>query len=138
MSVETMASEPASPSLRLTSEEQSMFDGEEGTAVQIAMRILSRVAPLYGATSLLPITKAHIDGCIYEGQAGLEFAERLARLGAKVRIPTSLNVISLDRQSWQSHGLDAEYASKARRLGQAYLDMGATPSFTCAPALRDC
>ena len=110
-----------------------MVAGDEGEAVQVAMRILARIAPLYRATSLLPITKAHIDGCIYEGEAGLEFAERLARSGAKVRVPTSLNVISLDRNSWREHGLAPDYAAKARRLGQAYLDMGATPSFTCAP-----
>src|SRR5215203_495623 len=133
MSILPKSDASALTSLHLTPEERSLVAGEEGEAVQIAMRILARVAPLYGATSLLPITKAHIDGCIYEGEAGLEFAERLARSGAKVRVPTSLNVISLDRQSWQSHGLDPEYAAKARRLGQAYLDMGAIPSFTCAP-----
>lgn len=128
-----MTASSSVPSLRLSPEEQAMAEGADGEAVQTAMRILSRVAPLYGATSLLPITKAHIDGCIYEGEAGLEFAERLARQGAKVRVPTSLNVISLDRQSWRAHGLDPSYAEKARRLGQAYLDMGAIPSFTCAP-----
>ncbi len=97
------------------------------------MRILTRMAPLYGATALLPVTRAHIDGCIYEGDAGLEFAERLASLGGRVRVPTSLNVVSLDHRHWQQLGLPAEYAGKARRLGQAYLDMGAAPTFTCAP-----
>jgi predicted aconitase len=117
----------------LAEEEQSMLEGEHGDAVQVAMRILTRVAPLYGANSLLPVTRAHIDGCIYEGDAGLAFAERLAAAGGRVRVPTSLNVISLDRQHWRELELEAGYASKAARLGQAYLTMGATPSFTCAP-----
>lgn len=129
-SVESTAGEFA---IALTADERSMLHGDAGEAVRVAMRILTRVAPLYGATSLLEISRAHIDGCIYEGDAGLEFAERLARAGGKVRVPTSLNVISLDRQQWRSHGLTPEYADKARRLGQAYVDMGATPSFTCAP-----
>lgn len=123
--------------VQLSADERAMLGGEAGEAVRIAMRILTRVAPLYGARALLPVTRAHIDGCIYEGDAGLEFAERLARLGGKVQVPTSLNVISLDRQRWRAHGLATAYADKARRLGQAYLDMGATPSFTCAPYQTD-
>jgi cis-L-3-hydroxyproline dehydratase len=119
--------------LRLTVEEQAMLSGELGEATQIAMRILVRIAPLFGATSLMPITRAHIDGCIYEGDAGVEFAERLAAGGGNVAVPTSLNVISFDRARWRSHGIDAAYAEKADRLARAYLAMGAKPSFTCAP-----
>lgn len=114
-----------------------MLGGEAGLATALAMRIVARMAPLYGASHLIPISRAHIDGCIYEGDAGVEFAERLAREGGKVRVPTSLNVISLDRTHWRELGLDPEYASKARRLGQAYLEMGATATFTCTPYQTD-
>jgi predicted aconitase len=124
---------PALPTLRLDDEERAMLAGEFGEATAMAMRILSRLAPLYGATGLLPVTRAHIDGCIYEGDAGLAFAERLAATGGTVRVPTTLNVISLDRARWQALGQDADYASRARRLGEAYLAMGALPTFTCAP-----
>lgn len=124
---------PAAPSIELTADERSVLGGEAGSASQLAMRILSRVAPFYGASTLMPVTRAHIDGCIYQGEAGLEFAERLASAGGRVSVPTSLNVISLDRERWRTHGLDSDYADRARRLGQAYLDMGATPTFTCAP-----
>ncbi|MCC6790755.1 MAG: aconitase X catalytic domain-containing protein, partial [Thermomicrobiales bacterium] len=123
--------------VQLNEDERAMLAGEAGAATALAMRILVRMAPLYGASRLLPITRAHIDGCIYEGDAGLEFAERLARDGGRVRVPTSLNVISLDRMRWRELGLDAGYADMARRLGQAYLDMGATPTFTCTPYHTD-
>lgn len=119
--------------IKLTDEERAMLAGEAGPAARLAMRILTRLAPLYGAGALLPISRAHIDGCIYEGAAGLEFAERLADLGGHVRVPTSLNVISLDRQHWRRLGTPDAYADKAYRLGQAYVRMGATPTFTCAP-----
>jgi cis-L-3-hydroxyproline dehydratase len=119
--------------LNLTDYESSMLAGEHGEATRLAMRILVRMAPLFGARSLMPITRAHIDGCIYEGDAGLEFAERLAANEGRVAVPTSLNVISLDRARWRAHGLSAEFANKAGRLAQAYLSMGAKPSFTCAP-----
>jgi predicted aconitase len=91
------------------------------------------MAPLYGAASLLPVTRAHIDGVILTGAAGLAFAERLADLGGQVAVPTSLNVMSMDRQRWRDLNLDAAYAERAHRLGQAYLRMGARPTFTCAP-----
>lgn len=121
------------PELSLTSDERAILAGDAGPAAALAMRIVARTAPLYGATSLLAVTRAHIDGCIYEGDAGLAFAERLASLGGQVRVPTSLNVISLDRTHWRELGLASEYADKARRLGQAYLNMGAQPTFTCTP-----
>jgi predicted aconitase len=117
----------------LTEEEQSLLSGAAGPAASLAMRILVRMAPLYGAERLLPISRAHIDGCIYEGDAGLDFAERLARLGGRVRVPTSLNVISLDRARWRQLKTPPAFAEKAARLGQAYVRMGATPTFTCAP-----
>ncbi|CAN5604754.1 hypothetical protein BH23CHL5_BH23CHL5_22770 [soil metagenome] len=123
--------------VRLSDEERAMLDGEAGDAPRLAMSILSRVAPLYGAASLIEVTRAHIDGCIYEGEAGLAFAERLASAGGTVRVPTSLNVVSLDRARWSQLGQDATFADRARRLGEAYLAMGARPTFTCAPYQTD-
>lgn len=114
-----------------------MLAGERGPATQLAVRILVRMAPLYGASSLLPITRAHLDGVILTGSAGLQFAERLADLGGEVAVPTSLNVMSMDRERWRQWGQDAEYASRAYRLGQAYVRMGAKPTFTCAPYQTD-
>ena len=49
-----------------------------------------------GAERLLDVTSAHIDGCLYHGRAGLDFARRLADGGARVVVPTTLNVSSLD------------------------------------------
>ncbi|HEX2283200.1 MAG TPA: aconitase X catalytic domain-containing protein [Thermomicrobiales bacterium] len=119
--------------LTLDAHERAMLDGTEGPAVQLAMRILTRMAPLYGASSLLPVTRAHIDGVILTGSAGLAFAERLADLGGRVAVPTTLNVMSMDRERWRDFDLEAAYAERAHRLGQAYLRMGARPTFTCAP-----
>ena len=110
-----------------------MLAGEHGPATKLAASILCRMAPMYGATSLLPVTRAHIDGVIYTGNAGLHFAEHLSDLGARVAIPTTLNVGSVDRERWREIGQAPEYARSARRLGEAYLRMGAQPTFTCAP-----
>ncbi len=123
--------------LQLTDDERGMLGGEAGPATALAMRILARMAPLYGADRFIEVTRAHIDGIVYEGHAGLAFAERLAELGGQVRVPTSLNVMSMDRTNWQQLGQGEEFAANARRLGFAYVRMGATPTFTCAPYQTD-
>ena len=128
-----MSTHTAFESLTLSEHERGILAGDEGPAAALAMRILARMAPLYGADRFIEVTRAHIDGIVYEGNAGLAFAERLADLGGTVRIPTSLNVMSMDRTNWRQLGQDPTFAMNARRLGNAYVHMGAVPTFTCAP-----
>jgi predicted aconitase len=53
--------------------------------------------------------------------------------GGHVAVPTTLNVSSLDLLHPELYRGDAETAAAARRLMDAYVDMGCTPSWTCAP-----
>ena len=99
----------------------------------MAMSILVRMAEVYGAAEMMDITQAHIDSAIYIGEAGLEFAERLAGLGAKVTVPTTLNVSGLDEHHWQEWEVPADWAEKAHRQMLAYQEMGCKPTWTCAP-----
>lgn len=125
------------PHLALVPGDQAMLDGQNGQAAQVAMRIIKRMAELQGAEKLIDITQAHIDGCIYTGPASLRFAERLCDLGARVSVPTSLNAISVDQRRWRQLGIDPVLGEPASRLADAYLRMGAQPTFTCAPYLLD-
>jgi predicted aconitase len=99
----------------------------------MAMSIVARMAEVAGATELLDITGAHIDSTVYIGEAGLEFAERLASLGAKVVVPTSLNVSGLDEHHWREWAVPSEWARQAYRQMVAYQSMGTVPTWTCAP-----
>jgi predicted aconitase/predicted aconitase with swiveling domain len=117
--------------------DNTILAGGLGEGAQLAMRIVLRMAGLLGADRLIDVTQAHIDGCIYTGPGGLRFAERLAELGAQVRVPTTLNAISVDRRRWRALGVDAAIGEPASRLADAYLKLGAKPSFTCAPYLLD-
>lgn len=110
-----------------------MLNGEDGPAPQLAMSILVRMAEVYGAERLMDITQAHIDSTIYLGDATLEFAERLASLGARVAVPTSLNVSGVDECGWKDWAVSPEWAAKAARQMLAYERMGAVPTWTCAP-----
>lgn len=119
--------------LKLTDYDQSLLEGELGKAKQLAIRVIVRMAEIQGAKALINIDSAHIDGCIYTGPASLHFAETLAELGGKVTVPTTMNAISIDRNRWRDQGVDPEWANSAGRLADAYIKMGAKPTFTCAP-----
>ena len=124
-------------SIELTGFDQALLDGQHGQAAQMAMHIVLRMAELQGARSLVDVTQAHIDGCIYTGPASLRFARQLVQWGAKVRVPTTLNSISVDQRRWRELGVDPALGEPASALGDAYMAMGAQLSYTCAPYLLD-
>lgn len=128
---------PATSALVLTEADQTMLEGAQGVAVQQAMRIICAMAANQGATRLIDVTQAHIDGCIYASPANLTFAEKMADLGAKVCVPTTMNAISVDRSNWQAQGVPPLFGGPAARLADAYVRMGCQPSFTCSPYLLD-
>lgn len=128
---------PFSTQLSLSESDQALLDGAQGKAAQVAMQLVLRMAELQGASELLDVTLAHIDGCIYTGPASLRFAEQLVVWGAKVQVPTTLNSISVDQRRWRALGIDAAFGEPASALGDAYMAMGAQLSFTCAPYLLD-
>jgi hypothetical protein len=119
--------------VKLSETDKAMLAGRGGPAAQMAMSIVLRMAEVYGAAELMDITAAHIDSTIYIGEAGLEFAERLAGLGARVSVPTTLNVSGLDEHGWQDWAVPAEWARNAHRQMIAYQSMGCVPTWTCAP-----
>ncbi|MEJ3588166.1 aconitase family protein [Pseudomonas bubulae] len=129
--------EDAHSSIELTAHDRALLDGCQGKAAQVAMQIVLRMAHIQGAKYLVDITQAHIDGCIYTGPASLRFAQQLVAWGAKVRVPTTLNSISVDQRRWRELGIDPALGVPASALGDAYMAMGAQLSFTCAPYLLD-
>ncbi|NWD04647.1 cis-3-hydroxy-L-proline dehydratase [Pseudomonas gingeri] len=124
-------------SVELSEHDLALLEGQYGKAAQVAMQIVLQMAELQGASSLLDVTQAHIDGCIYTGPASLRFAEQLVQWGARVRVPTTLNSISVDQRRWRELGVDPDLGEPASALGTAYMAMGAQLSYTCAPYLLD-
>lgn len=128
---------PATAKLDLSPADRAMLDGAEGIAAQQAMRIICAMAANQGAERLITITQGHIDGCIYASPANLTFAEKIADLGAKVRVPTTMNAISVDHANWRTQGVPPSFGGPAQRLADAYVRMGCQPTFTCSPYLLD-
>lgn len=114
-----------------------MLDGKHGEAVALAMHLLTELGRIKGATKLIDIDSVHIDGCIFYGQAGLDYAQRLVQLGGRVVVPTTVNVGSIDllHPGLVLEKTDHEkfVADGARKIMQAYVDMGVTQTWTCAP-----
>ncbi|MDT8343254.1 MAG: aconitase X [Thermohalobaculum sp.] len=119
--------------LDLTPDDRAMLGGAFGPGAASAMQILVTYAEAIGAPWLLDIRRAHIDGCLYHGQVSLDFVERLVALEARVRVPTTLNVGSIDLIHPELMRLDAVEQAPARRLMTAHQALGCVPSFTCAP-----
>lgn len=131
------ADAPPAPRLRLSARDQALLAGEQGRAAQVAMQLVLAMAELLGAEELLDVSQAHIDGCIYTGPASLRFARQLLDWGARVCVPTTLNAISVDQRQWRALGIDPALGEPASALGDVYMAMGASMSFTCAPYLLD-
>ncbi|MGI8658319.1 MAG: aconitase X, partial [Candidatus Limnocylindria bacterium] len=98
-----------------------------------AMRLVMRAARSTGATQLLDITRAHVDSCLYHGEATLDFVKRIAEGGTRVVVPTTLNVGALDLLHPELYRGDPRTAKRGGMLMERYRKLGARPTFTCAP-----
>lgn len=110
-----------------------MLAGEQGAAVALAMRVLLIAARAQQAERLIPITAAHIDGCLYHGPSSLDFVRTLIDGGGEVRVPTTLNVGGLDLNRPDLFIGSSEDLSGAAELMESYVGLGCSPTFTCAP-----
>ena len=119
--------------MKLSEEENAILDGAAGPAPQLAMRIVVRMAAILGAKEFVPVASAHIDGCLYHGDGGVEFAERLVDLGGAVSVPTTLNVGALDLLNPRNVRASERRREMALRLMKAYESLGCRPTWTCAP-----
>jgi predicted aconitase len=119
--------------VELADRDHAFLDGEHGEAAALAMRLLVKMAGVAQAPRLRDVTGAHIDSCLYHGQVGLDFAERLLAGGATVSVPATLNVSSLDLLHPDLVRLDDDTRDIAKRLMDAYVQMGCRPTWTCAP-----
>ena len=128
-------SQPDLSSIYLNNSDKKMLAGNHGKATKIAMEILCLMAASQNADKLIDVSRGHIDGCILAHDANLNFAEKMLDMDARVIIPTTINAISVDRDNWKSQAVAPELGNKASRLADAYVKMGAHPTFTCAPYL---
>jgi predicted aconitase len=119
--------------MHLRENEKGMLAGKNGNACELAMNILVDLGELYGAKRMISVSQVHIDMTLYMVDAGVEFAEKMAGLEGKFAVPTQLNPASIDLLHHERMRVPGELFEKSRRLENAYLKMGAMPTWTCAP-----
>jgi len=110
-----------------------MLRGDLGAGTALAMRLVQQAAEVSGAERLIDISRAHVDSCLYHGEATLDFVQRLADGRARVRVPTTLNVGAVDLLHPELYRGDQAVAERGRLLMDRYRSLGARPTYTCAP-----
>ena len=119
--------------MNLTEDEAAIAAGRDGEGAAVALRLVAETGRLLGAADLVPVASAHIDGCLYHGDSGTEFAEFLVAKGARVRVRATTNVGALDLLRPNNVRLAGMRREMALRLMRAYEALGCTSTWTCAP-----
>lgn len=119
--------------LNLSQRDREMLDGAHGEASRFAMTVIVRMAEAVGASELLSVEQAHIDACALMSQSSLDLVNHLASNGGRVSIPTTLSMVSLDLENWETLGVPAEFAHVSTKIAEAYMKLGCIPAWTCAP-----
>lgn len=117
--------------MELSAADRQALEGDAGAGAQLAMQLIVRVAEATRAPRLIDITWAHVGSSYNNGQANIDFAERLAGLGTQVAVPTTLTACSLNLQRLADS--DPDDRSVSLRLIELYEQMGCRPTMTCAP-----
>lgn len=122
-------------SLYLTVEEKAILSGEQGAAKQLAMEVMTKLAEGCGAKRLIPIGSVHLVLHAYKSafDAGVEAAEKIAEMGARFCVPTTIDPYGMDAENWRAAKTPEHYAEMQIRLENAVNKMGVIPVWTCTP-----
>ncbi|MCW4051360.1 MAG: aconitase X catalytic domain-containing protein [Candidatus Bathyarchaeota archaeon] len=121
----------------LTREQERMMEGEKGVAVRKSMELLVALGEVFEAERLIPVESAHISGVSYKnlGDAGTEWLEEHASMGARCKVRATLNPAGMDMEKWREMNVTPEFAEGQRRVIDAFTSMGVEPTCTCTPYL---
>jgi hypothetical protein len=123
--------------LYLTREEERMLAGEYGAGVAKSMVLLVALGEVFGAEKLVPVEGVHVSGVSYKnlGDAGLEWLEDQAKLGAKAKIKATLNPAGMDMTRWREMNIPEKFADGQLRVIRVFGALGIEPTCTCTPYL---
>ena len=106
--------------VELAESDRSFLRGERGEAAALAMRIVLEMAGVSGARRLIDVTSAHVDGCLYHGIAGLEFAERLVAGGARALVTGLMAAVLVFGMGRSPGNADATFVSPQNGLDHPF------------------
>ncbi len=119
----------------LTKEETQALEGVFGEGVQTAMGLLVDVGEFYEADRLIPIDSAHISGVSYltGGDGLIDILDFFVEKGAKTKVFSTLNPSGMDRDNWESHFIDLEFATKQLHILRNFEELGVSTTCSCTP-----
>ena len=120
--------------LSLSTYERDMLEGREGEAAALAMRVLIGLAESAGSSSLIEVTRSHV-AADFPGESMLDWLRTLTHLGAKFKIPTTLNIASFDLLHPELNNGGARMSRAAKEVMLLAAGMGGAKTWTCAPYL---
>jgi hypothetical protein len=119
----------------LSNEEERLFEGQEGDAKALAMKILVNLGDLKEADRLIPIRSAHISGVSYKtgGEGLVNYLDSLVKGEAKVTVPSTLNPAGMDLRRWDKMGVPEDFAKVQKRIIDNFAEMGVQLTCACVP-----
>ena len=119
--------------MRLTRDEQEMLAGTRGEAQRRSMEGLVQLGEAFGAEDMVEIGYAHVHPGMALYSQDVELMEDLVKIGAKVVVPTSANVMNVDTENWKLIGTPENLARLHMRGVRAHSALGAVSAMTCTP-----
>jgi len=117
--------------MELDKRQQEMLAGQYGNGTAMAMKIQLAIGEAFGASRMVPITRAHV--ALSNQEADLWFVEKILKAGAKCVIsPTTNPGFSLQYFTGCPDVLP-EDIELMNRTHNAYKEIGAVLTYTCTP-----
>ncbi|HJM81513.1 MAG TPA: aconitase X, partial [Candidatus Poseidoniia archaeon] len=121
----------------LTSEQNDMLKGGQGSTKQKAMRLLVDLGEAAGAKRLIPVTSAHVSGVspLTGGEGLIRFLKDLTAEGdSKTAVETTLNSAGCDRSKIEEMDIPVkDYVEKQQNILDAYERLGIKLTLSCTP-----
>lgn len=114
-----------------------MLAGDYGAGVSKSLELLVALGDVFGAEKLVPVEGAHVSGVSYKnlGDAGLEWLEDQAKMGARAKVRATLNPAGMDMARWREMDVPEKFADGQLRVIRAFEALGIEPTCTCTPYL---
>ena len=119
----------------LTTEQQDILAGKYGEVKKLAMETLVKIGEINGAKRFIPVKSVHLVLHAYKSafDAGVETAEKIAEMGGRFCVPTTIDPYGMDAENWKAARTPEHYAQQQQRLERAVNKMGVIPNWTCTP-----
>jgi len=119
--------------MKLTDQEKSMLNGDEGPVVAEAIDYLIQLGEAFEAEKLVDIVYCHYPAemAIYAGS--VEDLVNYARRGGKVRVPTTSTTLCADLERPWITGIPKELSGIQALVEGAHRSMGVLETYTCTP-----